>query len=106
MIRKLYDYTMSLAAKPQAKGFLATVSFIESSIFPIPPDVMLIPMVLANRKEAWRIAAICSIFSVLGGLLGYFIGIYFFQLIGMKTNSCAFPKAILNGAAGSSAFLA
>ncbi|WP_025897678.1 YqaA family protein [Sneathiella glossodoripedis] len=82
MIRKLYDYTMGLAAKPQAKGFLATVSFIESSVFPIPPDVMLIPMVLANRKEAWRIAAICSVFSVLGGILGYVIGYYFFQLIG------------------------
>lgn len=82
MIRKLYDYTMRLAAKRQAKGFLAAVSFIESSLFPIPPDVMLIPMVLANRKEAWRIATICSVFSVLGGLLGYVIGHYFFQIIG------------------------
>jgi len=82
MIRKLYDFTMGLAARPQAKGFLAGVSFIESSIFPIPPDVMLIPMVLANRKEAWRIAAICSVFSILGGLLGYAIGHFFFQLIG------------------------
>lgn len=82
MIRKLYDYTMGLAAKRQAKGLLAAVSFIESSLFPIPPDVMLIPMVLANRKDAWRIAAICSVFSVLGGLLGYVIGFYFFQAIG------------------------
>ncbi|WP_169567066.1 YqaA family protein [Sneathiella limimaris] len=82
MIRKLYDFTMGLAARPQAKGFLAAVSFVESSIFPIPPDVMLIPMVLAKRKEAFKIALICSLFSVLGGVLGYVIGHYFFQLIG------------------------
>lgn len=82
MLRKLYDYTMNLAAHPRAKTFLGGVSFIESSVFPIPPDVMLIPMVLANRADAWRIAAICSLFSVLGGLLGYFIGYFFFELIG------------------------
>ncbi|OUR76115.1 cytochrome B [Alphaproteobacteria bacterium 46_93_T64] len=82
MLRKLYDFTMRLAAAPRAKTFLAGISFIESSLFPIPPDVMLIPMVLANRKEAWRIAFICSLFSVLGGVLGYFIGLYFFEFIG------------------------
>jgi len=82
MLRKLYDFTMGLAAKPKASYFLAVVSFVESSIFPIPPDVMLIPMVLADRKRAWRIAIICSVFSVLGGLLGYMIGALFFNLVG------------------------
>ena len=82
MLRRLYDFTMRLAAAPKAKIFLAGISFIESSVFPIPPDVMLIPMVLANRREAWRIAFICSLFSVLGGILGYFIGVYFFELVG------------------------
>ena len=82
MLRKLYDFTMGLAAKPKASYFLAAVSFVESSIFPIPPDVMLIPMVLADRKRAWRIAIICSVFSVLGGLLGYMIGALFFNLVG------------------------
>ncbi len=82
MIRRLYDYTMSLAARPRAKVFLGGVAFVESSIFPIPPDVMLIPMVLANRAQAWRIAFICSFWSVLGGLLGYAIGLFFFELVG------------------------
>ncbi|USG61042.1 DedA family protein [Sneathiella marina] len=82
MLRRLYDFTMSLAAKPRAKWFLGGISFIESSVFPIPPDVLLIPMVLANRAQAWRIAFICSIFSVLGGLFGYLIGAVFFEWIG------------------------
>lgn len=82
MLRQLYDFTMSLAAKPRAKWFLGGISFIESSVFPIPPDVLLIPMVLANRAQAWRIAFICSIFSVLGGLFGYLIGAVFFDWIG------------------------
>ncbi|WP_443024197.1 YqaA family protein [Sneathiella sp.] len=82
MLRRLYDFTMSLAAKPRAKWFLGGISFIESSVFPIPPDVLLIPMVLANRAQAWRIAFICSIFSVLGGLFGYLIGAVFFDWIG------------------------
>ncbi|GLQ05323.1 YqaA family protein [Sneathiella chinensis] len=82
MLRRLYDYTMGLAARPRAKALLGGVAFIESSVFPIPPDVLLIPMVLANRDQAWRIATICSIFSVLGGLFGYAIGYFFFQMIG------------------------
>lgn len=82
MLRRLYDWTLALAARPQAKGFLAFIAFIESSIFPIPPDVLLIPMVLADRKQAWRVAFICTIASVLGGALGYFIGSAFFELIG------------------------
>lgn len=82
MLRRLYDYTMGLASRPQAKTLLGGVAFAESSIFPIPPDVMLIPMVLANRREAWKIAFICSAFSVLGGMFGYLIGTYFFDLVG------------------------
>jgi membrane protein YqaA with SNARE-associated domain len=82
MLRRLYDFTMSLAAKPRAKWFLGGISFVESSVFPIPPDVLLIPMVLANRSQAWRIAFICSVFSVLGGILGYMIGALFFEWIG------------------------
>ncbi|WP_415236371.1 YqaA family protein [Sneathiella sp.] len=82
MLRRLYDFTMSLAARPRAKTFIGGVAFIESSLFPIPPDVMLIPMVLANRAQAWRIAMICTVCSVLGGLLGYLIGYYFFELVG------------------------
>ena len=83
MLRRLYDFTMSLAAKPRAKWFLGGVSFIESSFFPIPPDVLLIPMVLANRAEAWRLAFICSVTSVLGGMFGYLVGAFFFELIGV-----------------------
>lgn len=73
---------MQHAAHPRATRYLAAVSFIESSIFPIPPDVMLIPMVLANRARAWFYAAICTIASVLGGLAGYAIGYFLFETIG------------------------
>ena len=82
MIRSLYDWVIRLAAHPRALWALAVVSFMESSFFPIPPDVMLIPMVLANRAKAFRIAAVCTISSVLGGLLGYAIGYYFFATMG------------------------
>ena len=82
MIRALYDWMFRLAASRGAKPALATVSFIESSVFPIPPDVLLIPMVLADRARWWRLAAICTIASVLGALLGYAIGFFFYELIG------------------------
>ena len=82
MLRWLYDRTMSLAGIRHANWALAAVSFIESSVFPIPPDVMLIPMVLAQRHRALMIAAICTVGSVLGGLLGYAIGLYLFDTIG------------------------
>ncbi len=82
MLRKLYDYVMDLADHPKALWILAIMSFTESSFFPIPPDVLLIPMVLAARTRAWRIAFVCSLSSLLGGLFGYAIGAYFFEAIG------------------------
>ena len=82
MLRRFYNWTMGLAGHHNAVPALATVSFIESSIFPIPPDIMLIPMVLANRARAFRLAFICTVASVLGGLLGYGIGVFLFEEIG------------------------
>ena len=73
---------MNLAVHPRALWFLAGVSFAESSFFPIPPDVMLIPMVLAAPTRAWRIAAVCTIASVIGGVFGYAIGIGAFETVG------------------------
>ena len=71
MLRRLYDWTLSLAARPSAPYALALVSFAESSFFPVPPDVMLVPMMLARPDRAWSYALICTVTSVLGGLLGY-----------------------------------
>ncbi|SLN26861.1 YqaA family protein [Oceanibacterium hippocampi] len=82
MLRRLYDWTMSLAGHRNAETALAGVSFAESSFFPVPPDVMLIPMVLARPDRAWRIALICSIASVIGGLFGYAIGYFFWGTVG------------------------
>lgn len=82
MLRRLYDWTMGLAAHRHATWALAGVSFIESSVFPIPPDVLLIPMVLADRARAFRIAFVCTVASVLGGLLGYGIGLFLYEEIG------------------------
>ena len=82
MLRSLYDWTMNLAAHRHARWGLALVSFAESSFFPIPPDVALIPMVLAKRALAWTYALICTIASVLGGVAGYAIGFFFFVQLG------------------------
>ena len=81
-MRGLYDWVMRLAAHERALPALAVISFLESSVFPIPPDVMLIPMVLADRARAFRIALVCTVASVLGGLLGYAIGYYLFETLG------------------------
>lgn len=83
MLDRTYQWVMRLAAGPRALPVLALVSFAESSFFPIPPDVLMIPMVLADRDRAWRIATICTIASVLGGFLGYAIGYYAFEAIGL-----------------------
>ena len=82
MIRRLYDWTLSLAERPSALWWLALVAFVESSFFPIPPDIMLIPMVLAVRQKAWLIAGVCTIASVFGGLAGYGIGLFAFDAFG------------------------
>ena len=74
MIKKIYDKCVSWAGKKYAKQLLAFEAFIESSFFPIPPDVMIIPMVISKKKEFIKIALIATIFSVLGALFGYYIG--------------------------------
>ena len=84
MIKKIYDKCVSWAGKKYAKPILAFEAFIESSFFPIPPDVMIIPMVVAKKNEFIRIALIATIFSVLGALFGYFIGYVFFNEVGIK----------------------
>ena len=83
MFIKLYNKCLDLAAHKSSKYYLAIVSFIESSFFPIPPDVMVIPMVIAKKNDFIKIFLITTIFSVLGGILGYFIGAFFFD-IGMQ----------------------
>ena len=80
MFNKLYQKSLALAAHKSSKVFLAIVSFIESSFFPIPPDVMIVPMVIAKKNDYLKIFIIATLFSTLGGLLGYFIGSYFLDL--------------------------
>jgi membrane protein YqaA with SNARE-associated domain len=82
MFRKLYDWTLHLAAHRHALRSLALISFAESSFFPIPPDVIVIPMVLARRDQAWRIAAVAAGSSILGGMLGYAIGYFLWDSVG------------------------
>ena len=82
VLRPLYDWTMSLAGHRHALAGLAFVSFIESSVFPIPPDILMIPMILAARDQAWRIALVAMVASVLGGLVGYAIGAGLYETVG------------------------
>ena len=84
MIKKLFDKCINWAGRKYANFALAIVSFIESSFFPIPPDVMIIPMVIAKKQHFVKIALIATTFSVLGGLFGYLIGYIFFNEIGFK----------------------
>ena len=80
MINALYKKCLELAAHKSSKYYLAIVSFLESSFFPIPPDVMVIPMVISRKNDFFKIFLITTIFSVLGGILGYFIGAFFFDI--------------------------
>lgn len=82
MIRRLYDWTLSLAETRYALWALALVAFVESSVFPIPPDVLIIPMVLATPRRAWLIALVAMVSSVIGGLFGYYIGYALFETVG------------------------
>jgi|TARA_R100001244_G_scaffold6593_33_gene8407 membrane protein YqaA with SNARE-associated domain len=83
MLKKLYEWMLDKAGHPQASKWLAGISFAESSFFPIPPDVMLAPMCLAKPERSWWYALVCTIASVLGALLGYAIGYFFFKAVGL-----------------------
>ena len=80
MFQSLYKYCLNLAAHKSSNLYLGIVSFTESSFFPIPPDVMIIPMVIAKKKEYFKIFLIASLFSVLGGIFGYLLGYLFYDL--------------------------
>jgi membrane protein YqaA with SNARE-associated domain len=82
MLRRLYDWCIDAAGKPYAAWVLGAVSFAESSFFPVPPDIMLIPMSLARPERAWFFAAVCTVTSVAGGLFGYFIGAVLYDTLG------------------------
>ena len=86
MFNTLYKKCLNLAAHKSSKYYLAVISFVESSFFPIPPDVMIVPMVISKKTEFVKIFFIATIFSVLGGILGYFIGAFFFDM-GMQIMS-------------------
>ena len=81
MLRRLYDWTLSLAARKTAEIWLAVIAFIESSFFLIPADVLFLPMVLARRDRAWRYALIATVFSCLGGIFGWLIGFYAYEAV-------------------------
>jgi membrane protein YqaA with SNARE-associated domain len=82
MLRRLYDWCIAAADKPYATWIIVTVAFAESSFFPIPPDVMLIPMSLARPQRAYRYAGLCTVASVLGGVVGYSIGAMLYDSLG------------------------
>lgn len=103
MLRRLYDWTISLAQTPHALWALAVVSFIESSFFPIPPDVLMIPMIIARPSRAFMIAGIATVASVTGGLFGYYIGAALMETVGQpilefygKGDSFAEMSAVFN----------
>ena len=83
MLRNLYAWCIDAAGKPHAAWLLGAVAFMESSFLPVPPDVMLIPMSLARPDKAWRYAIICTLGSVAGGMLGYFIGAVLYDSVGL-----------------------
>jgi membrane protein YqaA with SNARE-associated domain len=82
MLKRVYDWCIAAADKPYALWILAAVSFAESSFFPVPPDIMLMPMSLAQPKRAWLFAGVCTVASVLGGILGYAIGALLYDSVG------------------------
>ncbi|MEA3013441.1 MAG: hypothetical protein QOD42_1986 [Sphingomonadales bacterium] len=83
MFRALYDWTLRMAGHRHAIRYMGAVSFAESSFFPIPPDVMVVPMVLARRDQAYLIATVCTITSVAGGIFGYMIGHFLYESVGL-----------------------
>jgi membrane protein YqaA with SNARE-associated domain len=82
MLKRVYDWCIAAADKPYALWILAALSFAESSFFPVPPDIMLMPMSLARPKRAWLFAGVCTVASVLGGILGYAIGALLYDSVG------------------------
>jgi membrane protein YqaA with SNARE-associated domain len=83
MLRRLYDWCVDAASRPYAIWLMGFISFVESSFFPIPPDTMLIPMSLARPDRAWRYAHVCTLTSVAGGVLGYYIGSALYDSVGL-----------------------
>ncbi|OBZ92008.1 membrane protein [Pararhizobium polonicum] len=81
MLRRLYDWTMSLAARKSAEVWLAVIAFVESSVFLVPADVLFLPMALARPERAWRYALVATVASVLGGIAGWYIGHYAFETL-------------------------
>ena len=103
MLRRLYDWTISLALSPYALWALAIVSFVESSFFPIPPDVLMIPMIIARPSRAFLIAGVATVASVAGGMFGYYIGAALMDTVGQpilefygKADSFAEMSAVFN----------
>ena len=96
MFNKLYQKSLSLAAHKRSKIFLAIVSFVESSFFPIPPDVMIVPMVIARKNDYLKIFLIATLFSTLGGVLGYFIGSYFLDFGMTVVSFYGYEEKVLN----------
>lgn len=82
MLKRLYDWTLAMAQHPHALWVLALVAFVESSVFPIPPDILMIPLIVARPKDAFKIALVATVASVAGGMLGYYIGYGAFESIG------------------------
>jgi membrane protein YqaA with SNARE-associated domain len=87
MLRRLYNWCIGAAGQPHAAWIMGAVSFVESSFFPVPPDIMLIPMSLARPDRAWFYAAVCTLSSVTGGMLGYFIGAMLWDSVGQWLTS-------------------
>ena len=96
MFNTLYKKCLDLAAHKSSKYYLALVSFVESSFFPIPPDVMVIPMVISRKNDFFKIFLVATIFSVLGGILGYFIGASFFDLGMQIMNFYGYENKLIN----------
>ena len=96
MFNELYQKSLALAAHKSSKVFLAIVSFVESSFFPIPPDVMIVPMIIAKKNDYLKIFIIATIFSTLGGILGYFIGLYFLDFGMNVVNFYGYENKVLN----------
>lgn len=91
MFQKAYNFLLQYASHPKALWILSVISFLESSVSPIPPDVLLIPMMIANRSRAFLLSAICTVTSVIGGLLGYYIG---YSLYGVFGHYLIDPEAL------------